>query len=159
MRIIEINGHRLEMYASIEELPITRFQDFNRLMLIDAGIGSDLDAVDRHLAAVLRYNARGDKEKLQKEVMNLRQNLAFAIGHISPEMGAFCALIKSIDGEPVDDLSDEGIARTLKKLSARGATFGHLVQWMKELKKKWTASWRYSFRLWPTAGRFGSTTP
>lgn len=151
------NGHKIEMYASIEELPVTRFQDFNRLMLIDAGIGGDLDTADRHLSAILRYNAQGDREKLQKEVMNLRQNLAFTMANISPEMGAFFALVKSIDGKPIEDLSEDGIRRATEMIAKKGITRGQVKEWMKDVKKKLTKGLRSFSRHWSIAPRSGNT--
>lgn len=135
MRIEKLNGLTLELYTDIEELPIVNFQEFNRLMLIDSGVGGDLEAIDRHLGAILRYNKLGQAEKLQKEAMNLRQNLAFCISGVTPKMAAFVPMIKSVNGQPVEDFTEEGVARTLALLNREGATFGWLrglVDWFKK---------------------------
>ena len=55
MKEIKFNGHFLEMYDSIEELPIGQFQEYNRYILIDAGIGSNLDDSTSHIMTAARY--------------------------------------------------------------------------------------------------------
>ena len=49
MKDIKIGKHKLKIYDSIEELPIVRHHKFNKLMLIDAHIGSELSDFDNHL--------------------------------------------------------------------------------------------------------------
>ena len=59
MLTMRLNGHYLELYDSIDELPFARFQEYNRAVLIDSGLGSDFAAIDRHITQARRYNAAG----------------------------------------------------------------------------------------------------
>lgn len=136
MKKIQYNGHTLVLFASIEELPISRFNAFNRYLLIDAGVGGDLAAVDRHLSAVLRFLSKEDRKSAEREVMNLRQNIAFALQNVSPEMMAFVPLIQSIDGKPVEDLTIEGVQAVLEDLAEKRFRVGDLFSWVREAKKK-----------------------
>jgi hypothetical protein len=142
------NGHTLEMYAGIDELPITRFMVYNRFMLVDSGIGSDLNDVDRHIGTLARFIASDKKTDANKELLNLRQNLAFIIEGVSPRMMAFVPFLATLDGVPVTDLSDEGAKDVLRRLSEKGMTAGLLIRLLTGVKKKLNQSWRYfSLRL------------
>ena len=46
MRKIVLAKHKVELYDSIDELPIVRFHKYNKMLLIDAGVGSDLSDWD-----------------------------------------------------------------------------------------------------------------
>ena len=48
MKELKLAGHKVRLYDSIEELPICRFHAYNRMLLIDAGIGSDINDFDAH---------------------------------------------------------------------------------------------------------------
>ena len=149
MHKIEINGHKLEVYDSIDELPITRFHAFNRYLLIDAGVGSDLSDFDSHIIALLKFLERSDVENAKKEVMNLRQNVAFAYDQQSPKLNAFVPLIRSINGKPLDDLSEETVTEVLRMLSDNGVTAGTVSRWVEEAKKKLKRSLIYFFQILP----------
>lgn len=55
MRKIVLAKHKVELYDSIDELPIVRFHKYNKMLLIDAGVGSDLSDWDAHMEKVVRY--------------------------------------------------------------------------------------------------------
>lgn len=44
-----INKHNVVLYDSIDELPMLRFHKYNKMLLVDAGVGSDLSDFDRHI--------------------------------------------------------------------------------------------------------------
>lgn len=118
MNTVSIGGVEVEIYDSIDELPIARFHKYNKMLLIDAGIGSDLADFDRHAAKVAQYLKAGDTASAAKEVANMRQNVHMVQQGLSPRHLAFAALVKSVDGEPCDDISDDGLRRTCGRLSA-----------------------------------------
>lgn len=142
MREILINGNRLEMYDSIDEMPITRFQQYNRYLLVDSGIGSDLNDFDRTTGLLLRYIAKGNSEQATKVLMNMRQNLHFVIEGVNPQMNAFVCLIKKMNGEKFEALSTEAIEKTIKELSRKGLTVGKLRGFLAHVKKKLTLNLR-----------------
>lgn len=113
----EINGHTVEMYDAIEELPVIRFHKYNKMLLIDSGIGSDMQAFARHVDRAKRYAMSTDPKLAAMELTNLQQCFAFIYGELSPKHLAFCALVKSIDGEPVTDISDDGLQNILAKFA------------------------------------------
>ena len=94
MRKIVLAKHKVELYDSIDELPIVRFHKYNKMLLV-------------------RYCRLNQPDKAEKEIGNIRQNIYFIQSEISPKHLAFAALVKSIDGKLVDDLTDDGLQKVL----------------------------------------------
>lgn len=132
--ITKINGKKFELYDSIESMPIVRFHKYNKMLLIDAGIGSDLGDFDRHIERALIYIRAKDTNKAANELENLRQNVYFIQSNISPKNIAFAVLVKSIDGKPTNDLSDEALKEVCEALS--GASKEELTEQTESVKKK-----------------------
>ena len=112
MREFRIGRHTVSVYDSIEELPMVRFHKYNKMLLIDAGIGSDIASFDAHIEKVVRYMRKGDAENASKELENLRQNVFVVQTEQSPRNLSFACLVAKIDGKACDDISDEGLERT-----------------------------------------------
>ncbi len=146
MKHLTFNGNFLKMHDSIDEMPITTFQTYNRFLLIDAGIGSDMESIGRHISRITRYIQSGDDENAIKELVNYQQNLLYVIEFTSPEMMAFGALIHSVNGRVLNGLTDEEIKDVLKELSRRGLTVGKVRGFLDHIKKKWMPSFRRSFQ-------------
>lgn len=134
MRELKIGKHTLKIYDSIEELPVVRHHKFNKLMLIDAHIGSDISDFDAHLERVFRYIRSNKLDLAEKELMILRQNVFFIQTGVSPKHLAFASLVKTIDGKENSDLTDEALKEIVAKLS--DVTVGELDTVIEESKKK-----------------------
>jgi hypothetical protein len=117
MKDFKIGTHRVKVYDSIDDLPMARFHKYNKMLLIDAGIGSDIASFDAHIEKVVRYLRNGDTEDAGKELENLRQNVFVIQTEQSPRNLSFAALVAEIDGKPCDDLSDEGLEAVRMKLT------------------------------------------
>lgn len=68
------------------------------------------------------------------ELDNLRQTVYFIQSELSPKHLAFCILVKSIDGKENDDLSIEGLQKTLEKFA--DLPNNDLTAQMEAVKKK-----------------------
>ena len=75
MKKILFNNRTIEVYDSIEELPIVNFQKYNKYLLIDSGIGSDVDSIDEHIVKIAKLIKKEDSQKAMQELLNMRQNL------------------------------------------------------------------------------------
>ena len=106
MKVVTIKGHVIKLYDSIDELPIVNFQKYNKCILIDSGLGSDIDSVDSHIVNIAKFINSDNKKQALLELQNMRQNLYMIVSNVSPKNLAFAALIHSIDGEEQKDLSD-----------------------------------------------------
>lgn len=136
MKNILVNKKIVQVYDSIDEMPIVNFQRYNKYLLIDSGIGSDADDIDAHIAKVAKFIKANDTKKALQELQNMRQNIYMVNNEISPKYLAFAALIHSVDGKKVDDLSDDGLKRLLQGI--RGIKHSVVVDFLLWLKKKVT---------------------
>lgn len=116
MVTIKIGKHTVEMYDSIEELPIVRFHKYQKMLLIDAGIGGDIAAFDQRIERTRRFLADGKTDKAQQELENMRQCVYLIQNDINPKHRAFAVLVAKIDGKEAD-ISDKGIEQTLLALN------------------------------------------
>lgn len=135
MKNVVVNKKVLTLYDSIDELPIVNFQKYNKYLLIDAGIGSDVNDIDEHITRLAKY-IKTDLAKASQELQNYRQNLYMIASGISPKHMAFAALIHSIDGKKVEDYSDDNLQRILDDL--RTVKRSWLVDLLVKIKKKIT---------------------
>lgn len=135
MKTVKINGHILEMYDGVDSLPAANYINHSRLAMLDAGIGSDLDAVTRHWQSLARLVEK-DKEAAKTTLANYLQTLSFIVANTSPEMMSFVSFVKSIDGKDVEDYSDEGAKAIIEKLSKAGLTVGIVRRFLSYVKKK-----------------------
>ena len=134
MKEVKLNGHKVDLYSSIEELPMVRFHKYNKCLLVDAGVGSDLSAFDGHIERVVRYIRSDKREEAAKELENLRQNIYIILQGMSPNHMAFACLVARIDGKVQDDISDEGLQRVMQQLG--GAPLKDITANAEAVKKK-----------------------
>ena len=116
MKKMKLGEHSVVMFDSIEELPIVRFQKYNKMLMLDAGLGSDLTALDAHLARVGEFIKAGETDNAAREIDNLRQTLFNVQNGLTPHFMSLIPLMAEVDGEPLTDLSDENIQRVYDRL-------------------------------------------
>lgn len=133
MRTITVAKHTVELFDSIDELPVMRFHKYNKMLLIDSGIGSDLADVDNHIERAIRF-CRTKPDLAAAELDNLRQSIYFIQTDLSPKHLAFCVLVKSVDGKPCNDLSDDALQNLLKLFA--DAPHVELTAQIEAVKKK-----------------------
>lgn len=130
----KIGKHNVEMYDNIEELPIKRFHAYNKMLLIDAGIGGDLADFDTHCTKVMAYIQARKNEQAIQEMQNLRQNVYMMQKGIAPKMLAFACLVKSIDDKRCDDITESGLQSVVAQLE--DATTKEITTSLEAVKKK-----------------------
>lgn len=136
MKNLTVNKKTVRVYDSIDEMPIINFQKYNKYLLIDSGVGSDVDDIDAHIARIAKFIKSNNAKKALQELQNMRQNMYMVNSEISPKYLAFAALIHSIDGEEVNDLSDDGLKNVLAKL--KEIKHSKIIDFLVWLKKKVT---------------------
>lgn len=117
MVTVKIGKHTVEMYDTIEELPIVRFHKYQKLLLVDAGIGSDIAAFDQRIEKTRRFLMAGKPEQAQQELENMRQCVFLIQSGVNPKHRAFAALITKIDGQDCTDIGDDALAAITEKLN------------------------------------------
>lgn len=131
---VRIGRHDVRLYDSIDELPIGRFHRYQRALLVDAGVGSDMAAFDQRIERGRRFLMSGDKEGAQREFDNLRQTVFLIQNGTDTKLLSFAALVSEIDGRPCEDLSDEGLRKVCEELS--DAPVGEMTARLGAVKKK-----------------------
>ena len=134
MVTVKIGKHTVEMYDTIEELPIMRFHKYQKLLLIDAGIGADINAFDQRIEKTRRFLMDGKTDKAQQELENLRQSVFLIQSGINPKHRAFAALVAKLDGVECGDVSDDGLAKLTETLN--DAPESELTAQLDAVKKK-----------------------
>ena len=134
MRKVTLGKHKLVIFESIEELPISRYHKFNKFILVDTHIGSTMAEFDTHLERITQFIKMGDPKSAETEILNLRQNVYLIQEEISPRLLSFASLVYSIDGEEVKDESDESFREVCRKLS--DLSNKDIEELNKEIKKK-----------------------
>lgn len=133
MKVGKVNKHTVEMYDSIDELPIQRFQKYNKYLLIDSGVGSDLQDVLNHIERAKIY-INANPAMASTELENLRQSIYLVKEEMSPKHMAFAVLVSKVDSKEMNDLSDAGLKKVLEILSE--AKKGWLDGVLNSVKKK-----------------------
>ena len=136
MKSLIVNKKVVRVYDSIDEMPIINFQKYNKYLLIDSGIGSDADDIDAHIVKIAKFIKANNNKKALQELQNMRQNMYMVNNEISPKYLAFAALIHSIDGKEVNDLSDDGLKKLLQDL--KEIKHSKIIDFLTWLKKKVT---------------------
>ena len=134
MNEVKIGKHKVELYDDINQLSVKRYHAFNRMLLVDAGIGSDIADFDRHIERVRAYDKKEQKDNLLAELQNLRQSVYFILNGINPKMMAFAALVTKIDGSACDDLSDDGLRKVVERIN--DAPYSEVTASLEAVKKK-----------------------
>lgn len=134
MKHIEIQGKKVVMYDSIDELPIRRFHKWQKLLMVAAGVGGTLAEFDSHIERVVTFLKTNDRDNAVKELENLRQNVNMMQSEVPLAGMAFASLIQSVDGKECNDISEDGLQRTLDLLG--GVTFGQVQAETLASKKK-----------------------
>lgn len=143
MRTENINGHTLVLYNGIDEMPIINYQKYNKYLLVDAGIGPDVDSIDEKIVSLAKLINTNNKKAAIDELTNLRLSIFMAQNQISPKLMSLITMCYSIDGEVITDYSDENIKLLLEKLQR--SKYGTLIDFFNQLKKKIEAELRVYF--------------
>ena len=129
-----IGKHQVEYYDTIDELPIVRFHKYQKMLLVDAGIGSDISAFDQRIEKAQRFILSEKSEQARQELENLRQCVYLIQNGLSPKHLAFAALVFAIDGVQCTDLSDDALRKVCETFA--DAPENDLTAQLEAVKKK-----------------------
>ena len=131
------------MYDDIEELPVERFNKANKYWMLSDHLGNSFEDIDKVHISKLYYVA-DNKDKVIKEIGNLRVLVHNILGETHPNQLAFASLVHSVDGVEAKDLTDDGLKRLVKELSDKGLSIGEVKK--KSQGRGFKATWRSIFR-------------
>lgn len=147
MREIKVRSifksNRIELYEGIKELPITRYNQLQKLFLMDSGIGADMNSVAQHFGNLYQMLSAGETEKAVQEARNLHNNFFYILNETDFKSYIFASLIHSINGKQVDAIKDQDkIVDTLVKMKI---TYDQVQEEIEDLKKNLIQSWLPTF--------------
>ena len=133
--MLKLGKHKIEFYDSIDTLPFCRFNAFNKYVMLDAELGSDVMAFDSKVGKIFQFLGKKMVDEALGEMYNLRNTYHNIMTNNNVHGLAFACLIKSIDGELVKDFSQSNLDEILKKLSNWGLTIGKVRNTSEDVKK------------------------
>jgi len=134
--MLKLGKHNIEFFESIEIMPFDRFNAFNKYVMLDAELGSDVIAFDQKISKIFQFLNKKMTKNAINEFYNLR-SIYHNIMTMNNNKGlAFACLIRSIDGVPFDDYSIENLRSTLKKLNKWGLKMKDVSETSDNVKKK-----------------------
>ena len=54
-----VAGHKLVFYDSVEDLPIVQFHRYSKFLLVESGIGDNINDIDRHITKIINFLVTG----------------------------------------------------------------------------------------------------
>ena len=129
-------GKRIELYNSIEELPIKRYVAYQKYILLDTCVGSTLEDVLAHFEKLDYFLQHNKVNEAKQERLNLHTGIYLQYEKINTTMLSFCCFVKSIDGQERKDLTEEGLQATSEILQETNITIGKLSKLLAQVKKK-----------------------
>ena len=127
---------KIEFYESIETAPYRNYQKFNKYLALANEVGENPQDWYKRIDRATKYVAAGDKATAVKELSNLKLSVAHAAQEFSPQGFALAAMVKSVDGVLVTDLSAESLTKVLEAMSDSGYSLQSLRAKILDLKKK-----------------------
>ena len=124
------------IYDDINEMPISRYSEFQRGLMIDSQIGSSIQDFDVKFGQFVKFMDAEKYEDATQIMLNLRQGIYLATQGKAPSNYAFATLVKSIDGVRITDYSQEGLQKILDELDEIGLPQSKLNETLEEVKKK-----------------------
>ena len=103
------NGTEIKFYASVKEMPIKLHNLTQRYLLLDMGIGSDMNAIDERFSSLDGFLSAGKLEDALQERENQRFAFYTMLQCVSYKSLAFGCHIHSIGGIAMVDYSEENI--------------------------------------------------
>lgn len=125
-----------------KELPINRYKDFQKYLVQESGIGSDMNGIDNHFRNFDLFLQSGKIQEALIERYNLHINFYLIFERMDINSLAFASLIDSIDGVEVSDFSERNLQKISDRLGEMRFKRGQLEEILQELKKKLIASLR-----------------
>lgn len=133
--------HEIEIFDSIHNLPILRFQRFNKYQMMSLEVGNTFLDFDQRNGKIIQFLKKGMNEEALKELENRRLTAFNAYNEFTPVGKAFAILVKRIDGTVYDTFSPDDLDRCLLHLNKIGLGHEEAIKNLSEVKKKSKPNW------------------
>lgn len=137
MKILTSNsGVSVSVYSTPKEMPIARYNEFQKYMLIASGIGNTMEDIDAHYARTISFIQNEEYPNAVKEMENNRHALISISAGINYPALAFACMVFRIGNEDCRDITEDGIERTLAAIAELDFSQEQIETSTEELKKK-----------------------
>lgn len=136
MKKVTINNHVIELYDSIESLPIRRYNKFNKYLLFDNEVGASFEDYLKRSQKTTEYLKTGLYEEALQELSNRTEMVFNAYNNYIPKDYALAVLVYSIDGKVYSDYTDAGLDEIINILDEIGFSRKQANEETESLKKK-----------------------
>lgn len=131
----KINNTEITAYGSIKEMPVTRYKLMQQYLLQESGLGSTMEDIDRRLISLMTFAGHGKTDEVREEANNLRFSIFSTLNGLDYKNKALACFIVNIGPKKCDDLSNDGISRTVEYLEKIGSNVGELEELWEMVKK------------------------
>jgi len=145
----------VRFYDSIEDMPHRRYMKFNKEMMRGNEVGNSIADVIKRIDRAMGFIQAKESDKAVRELSNARLAYSYSQAELEPRGLALAAMVKSINGVEVDDITSSGLQNTLEVLQNIGMTKKELYGNADYIKKKSSKNLKYSF-LSSLMGRISS---
>ena len=139
------NKAEVIFYDSIEEMPHRRYMKFNKEMMRANEVGNTTTDVIKRIDRAMGFIGANEADKAMKELSNARMAYNYSQAELEPKGLALAAMVKSINGVEVEDITTSGLKNTLEVLQRIGVTKKEVDGNAESIKKKSSKSLGYSF--------------
>tara|TARA_R110001632_G_scaffold68173_1_gene159945 strand:+ start:674 stop:1195 length:522 start_codon:yes stop_codon:yes gene_type:complete len=134
-QMLKLGKHKIEFYESIDSMPFCRFNSFNKFVMLDAELGSDVMAFDQKVGKIFQFLGKEMVKDALNEMYNLRNTYHNILSENNVRGLAFACLVRKIDGELMEDFSVDNLKLILDKFSGWGLEIGHVKNKTTDVKK------------------------
>lgn len=143
-----LKNHIIELYDSIDEMPIENFVQMEKNLIIEGGVGDNIGDFDNRLGLLNQFVSTGHKQKALNEINNMRNLFYNITNEVRPGMEAYSCLVYKIDGKEMS-CTNSGVDKTTEILMKIGYT-KKMIDHKDDIKKKMEVQLKNSFpKLFP----------
>lgn len=128
--------HIVELFDSIHNLPVLRFQRFNKYQMQSVEIGNTFQDYHQRTLKVVQFLQKDMKEEAIQELENRSLTVFNAFNQFTPTGKSFAVLVKRIDDKDYRTFSPDDLDRCFNHLEQIGLTQKESIDKLKEVKKK-----------------------
>lgn len=133
MKIVNVGEDSLELYSSVKEMPMKRYNEFRKY---EVYARNGYDDPKEQLIKCISLVSDDKKDLAIKNLANLYQAMYAKENLFSPNQYCFALFVSKINGVDVYDISEEGLSRAIDMLDTIGFTQEMLESELDSLKKK-----------------------
>lgn len=128
--------HTIEIFDSIQDLPILRFQRFNKYQMQSVEIGNTFEDYNERTIKTIQFLKKGMYQEAAQELENRQLTVFNAFNEYSPKVKAFAVLVRKIDDKDYSLFTPENLDRCIEHLERIGISNAKSIEKLKDVKKK-----------------------